>query len=339
MDIDFVLLWVDGEDPVWLKEKNKYAEHLLTQTEEDANGYCRYRSCDDLLRFWFRGIEKNAPWVRRVFFISCGQIPSWLNVNHPALVIVNHMDFIPKEYLPTFNCRPIQFNLHRIKDLSEHFVLFDDDTFLLNPVSPDTFYHDGLPLLQTYLGYLNKGTDCFNRVLWNDYGIVNSYFNIGNAIWNNRRKWFSIKKLGVTYALFNYFCYRVNKTLPVNTYGHLAYPHLKSTIRNVWDTIPEHAQHTCYRRFRADDQLSQQLFSAWNQVSGRFSPISIDCSPGKFFSITPETLQEICLSIERKDLPIICLNDSSNNTDAEHAQTMITDAFRKRFPNKSAFEK
>ncbi|WP_415608027.1 Stealth CR1 domain-containing protein, partial [Leuconostoc falkenbergense] len=27
MPIDFVLLWVDGQDETWLKEKNKYAIH------------------------------------------------------------------------------------------------------------------------------------------------------------------------------------------------------------------------------------------------------------------------------------------------------------------------
>lgn len=338
MDIDFVLLWVNGEDPAWRKEKNEYADILLPFVDDDANGDCRYRGGDDLLRFWFRGVENNAPWIHKIYFISCGQVPSWLNVRHSNLVVLDHKDFIPKEFLPTFNNRPIHFNLHRIKDLSEHFVLFDDDTYILNSISPEDFFHNGLPLLQTYLGYLNKGNDSFSRVLWNDYAVINSHFNIERSIWKNRKKWFSIKDLGLSYALYNFLCYRVNKTLPVYAYGHLAYPQLKSTIRRIWETIPEDALRTCNHRFRSDDQLNQYLFSAWNQASGFFSPTSIDSSPGRFFSITPETEQEICDAIEQSCLPIICLNDSSKNTHAERSLANIKDSFCNRFPKKSTFE-
>lgn len=339
MDIDFVLLWVDGDDPFWTKEKNKYSAETPNNTADDVNGDCRYRGSDELLKFWFRGVEKNAPWVRKIFFISCGQIPTWLNTNHPKLEIVNHKDFVPQEYLPTFNPRPIQFNLHRIKDLSEHFVLFDDDTFLLRPVFPDLFFHNGEPVLPAYLGYLNRGYDHWNRILWNDYGVINTYFNIKKSIWKNRRKWFSIKRIGFSYAIFNFFCFLVNKTLPIYTFGHIAYPHLKSTIDAVWRAIPQEARRTCEKKFRTDDQLNHYLFLAWNQAAGWFSPISVNSIPGLFLSLSPTNMQSICLFIRRKSFPIVCLNDSSNNTDFEQSSACLKESFVACFPEKSAFEK
>ena len=107
--IDFVIPWVDGEDPQWKAEKAGYEKAwspkgvALDETVSigDANADCRYRELG-CLRFWFRGVEQFAPWVNRVFFVTCGQRPSWLNVNHPKLVLVNHRDFIPEKYLPTF---------------------------------------------------------------------------------------------------------------------------------------------------------------------------------------------------------------------------------------------
>ena len=339
MDIDFVILWVDGTDPEWLKERKRYSTHIKCRETDDANGECRYRGNDDLLRFWFRGVEKNAQWVHKIFFVSCGQVPAWLETSHPTLEIVNHKDFIPKEYLPTFNCRSIQFNLHRIRNLAEHFVLFEDDVFLLNTVRPEAFFREENPVLQTYLGYINKGNDNWNRVLWNDYGIVNSHFNIGKAIWKNRHKWFSIKQLGLSYAAYNYFCYRINKTLPVYNISHLAHPHLKSTINEIWKAIPDEANSTSMNKFRSDDQLNHFLFAAWNQASGRFFPISINTSIGKFFTITPKTLLDICKSIDKKEYPVICVNDSSMNTEFEHAWKGITESFARIYPNKSAFEK
>lgn len=339
MDIDFVLLWVDGDDPFWTKEKNKYSAETPNFIAGDVNGDSRYRGSDDLLRFWFRGVEKNAPWVHKIFFVSCGQIPEWLDTSHPKLEIVNHKDFIPKEFLPTFNNRPIHFNLHRIKNLSEHFVLFDDDTYLLNPVLPDVFFREGDPVLPAYLGYLNKGADHWNRILWNDYGVINSSFNIKKSIWNNRRKWFDFKRLGFSYAAYNFLCYLVNKTLPVYTFGHIAYPHLKSTIAAVGEAIPNMVRCTCEKKFRTDDQLNQFLFLAWNQAIGHFSPISINSIPGRFFSLSQTNLQSVCLSIIRKSFPIVCLNDSSNNTYYEKACTRLKESFALCFPEQSAFEK
>ena len=110
--IDFVILWVDGSDEKWLKEKNKY-----TNIKGDAS-INRFRDFGNL-QYLFRGIEKYADFVNNIFFITWGHIPSWLNVNHPKLKIIRHDQFIPNKYLPTFNSNVIELNLHRIKDLSE----------------------------------------------------------------------------------------------------------------------------------------------------------------------------------------------------------------------------
>ena len=65
--IDFVLLWVDGADPVWQKKKNEY------QKKENRAGYDasakRYRDYG-LLKYWFRGVERFAPWVNRIYFLG-----------------------------------------------------------------------------------------------------------------------------------------------------------------------------------------------------------------------------------------------------------------------------
>ena len=136
--IDVVILWVDGNDEKWLIEKNKYSNI------EGNKSINRFRDCDNL-HFLFRGIDKYMPWVNNIFFITCGQIPKWLNINHPKLKLVNHKDYIPEKYLPTFNSNVIEMNLHRINDLSEKFILFNDDIFVIDNIDKDFFFKDGLP--------------------------------------------------------------------------------------------------------------------------------------------------------------------------------------------------
>lgn len=93
-EIDFVITWVDGNDPDWQKQKMEYSmQPDLSQKQDDRKE--RYRDWD-LLRYWFRGVERFAPWVRRIHFVTWGHLPSWLNKEHPKLNIVNHKDFIPK---------------------------------------------------------------------------------------------------------------------------------------------------------------------------------------------------------------------------------------------------
>ena len=121
--IDFVLLWVDGNDPAWRKEKAKYSpESALADAEE------RYRDWG-LLPFLFRGMEKFAPWFRKIHFVTWGHLPEWLNTENEKLHIVRHEDYLPKEALPLFNSSALEIGLHRIPGLSDKFVYFNDDTF------------------------------------------------------------------------------------------------------------------------------------------------------------------------------------------------------------------
>lgn len=133
--VDFVVPWVDDRDPVWRAKKAKHTGSELPE----GNSEVRYRDWDTL-KYWFRGVERFAPWVRYVYFVTDDQMPAWLNVNYPKLRWVKHTDFIPMEYLPTFNSNAIEWNLHRIEGLADHFVYFNDDIFVINDTRPEDFF-------------------------------------------------------------------------------------------------------------------------------------------------------------------------------------------------------
>ena len=97
MDIDFVITWVDMEDPAWQEGFAKYSN----RKENEKNGVSEARFRDyGFLRYWFRGVEKFAPWVRKIHFVASGQKPEWLDLDHPKIHWVDHKDFIPGEFLP-----------------------------------------------------------------------------------------------------------------------------------------------------------------------------------------------------------------------------------------------
>ncbi len=132
--IDFVITWVDGQDKSWRRQRDSYSH---TEGEDDSE--VRYRDWG-ILRYWFRGVEQFAPWVRTIHFVTWGHLPIWLDMEHPKLHIVKHEEYIPKEYLPTFDSCVLEIHLHRIEGLSDHFVYFNDDMFLLRPLKPTFFF-------------------------------------------------------------------------------------------------------------------------------------------------------------------------------------------------------
>ena len=128
IQIDFVVTWLDSSDPEWQKSLAIYS-HKSTGHKEKA----RFRSTDFFL-YWFRAVERYAPWVHKVYLVTNGKFPDWINKDCPKLELVKHADFIPTEYLPTFNCRTIEMHLHNIKGLLEHFEIPKEniDYFLIH---------------------------------------------------------------------------------------------------------------------------------------------------------------------------------------------------------------
>lgn len=335
--IDFVITWVDNTDTQWIAEKQKYQEIEKIVNDIDANSECRYRSNPDLLRYWFRSVEKFASWVNKIHFVTCGQKPAWLNENHPKLNLVNHSDYIPSQYLPTFNTNTIEMNFNRIKDLSEEFVFFNDDMFLLQSVNPEFFFRDGNPVLDTNLSYTRLEYGMISRFMFNDYCIVNNSFDLGKSIWNNRRKWFNFSELGYKRTKRNLFCYVANKTLPVGMYGHLALPHLKSTLEEIWEQHYMVMDQSSYYKFRNDQQVNQWLCCAWNQAKGCFYPAK-DMKIGVSYPVDPKFIDKICDIIRNQRTPQICVNDWWGNTEPEKCDYEISKAFDTILPEKSSFE-
>ena len=96
-------------------------------------------------------------------------------------------------YLPTFNINSIELNLHRIKGLSEHFVFFNDDMFLIDSVRPEDFFKNGFPCdccIETALVQDNIRNP-FANILMNDAALVNMHYNKKEVIKKQAKKWFS----------------------------------------------------------------------------------------------------------------------------------------------------
>ena len=339
-EVDFVLPWVDGADPAWRESRRRFLHEAGAEAKGGggANAECRYRDFGTL-RHWFRAVEAYAPWVRRVFLVTAGQAPEWLDRSCPKLRLVDHRDFIPEAWLPTFNVRPVELNLHRIGDLAERFVLFNDDMFLLRPVGPDFFFRRGLPRLPADLGYPRRvGYNNSNRTVFNDYALVHGSLDVARLLRRRAGKWIDPLRLGPARAAKNLLCLLANGTLPVKPCGHLPTPHLKSTLAEMWERRSDVLGATSSRRFRADDQANQWAAIAWNLATGRFSPVH-GRGRGLLLDLTTANLHAIEAAIAGRTVPQICVNDTDGNDDPERTGAALVRALDAAFPAPSSFER
>ena len=328
-DIDIVIPWVDGSDPEWQQDFKKYA---ALETGRDNNTEIRYRDWDNL-QYLFRGIEKFAPWVRKVHLITTGQKPKWLNMNAPKLNFVRHEDFIPKESLPTFSVRPIELNLHRIEGLAEQFVYFNDDYFLLRPVRPERFFRKGLPCDMAVLDTLPMGGPR-GHMLMNDVNVVNSHFRKSAVLKAHPWKWLNPiygSQLMRTLALMPF------SVFPGFRNHHMPQAFLKSTFREVWDAEEPLLREVSSHRFRDITDVNQYMFRFWQLMSGRFRPVNVTKDSCRY-TLSDRDIDRLTAAIRTQRRDILVMADSDDVSDFSGMVAQINVAFEAILPEKSSFE-
>ena len=338
MDIDIVVTWVDGGDADWAREKRKWQAEAGAKVDDGAE---RYRDWG-LLKYWFRGVARFAPWARKVHFVTCGQRPEWLDPRCPRLNLVDHADYMPELYLPTFSSHPIELNLHRIEGLAEHFVYFNDDMFLLRPVGEELFFRNGVPVhparLHAILPVDDANREIMNHIYLNMMTAINRNFDSKASIAANKSKWLGPREKSPKELAMNLFNAQHNAFVGFGD-EHLPVPITISTMEEVWEKEGPLLEETSLRKFRDARDVSQYLFRYWDLASGNFEPIDVR-RLGKRYTISSE-IEPICDVLRGQRQPMVCLNDMNEPcTDEmyEDIRTALTDAFESVLPEKSEFE-
>lgn len=323
MKIDFVLLWVNPSDTNWVNDFNKYQNNEFTLT--------RYRDWDNL-QYIFRSFEKFTPWVNNIFFITYSHVPEWLNTNISNIKVIKHSEFIPIEILPTFNSLTIEMYLHRINELSEHFVLFNDDFFIIDHVKKDRFFKNNLPCDIPFFNVYHGAGLSINNLVAID--ILNNNFN--------QRKY--LKK-----NLFKIFKFMYSKYYFTNIFlsiwpffigfidHHFPQPYLKSVFLEVWNKEGDNIYNSTKSKFRTSLNISHYLFRYWQIITSNFYPLNV-FRDSIFFSINDNNIDKITTTIRNKSKKILVLNDSCDSN-YESNKLSINNEFSKLFPFKSKYEK
>ncbi len=316
-------------DPAWQKDFSKYSGKIDNSKNEVS--IARFRDYG-LLKYWFRGVEKFAPWVRKIHFVTCGQQPEWLNADHPKLHLVSHSDYIPNEFLPCFNSNLIEIYMHRIAGLAEHFVYFNDDFFIINHTNRDRFFTDGVPN-DIAAFRINLGTSLWSKCLKNNIRIINRRFNKKQIMIRDHDKWFTEeygKKARLT-RLLSFYDEFVTLRTP-----HNAQPYTRTTFEEVWDYAGKELTEMSYNRFRSPLDYTLELFKTWQICRSNFVPYNT-YKDTKMFPLVFKSGKAI-KAIKEQSYSLVCINDSEYIMNFEKTMQGLHASFEDILPQKSGFE-
>lgn len=333
--IDIVVPWVDGSDPVWCKVKNECMRNK--EIDLKANSNIRWQDWENL-QYWFRAVEKFMPWVHKIFFVTWGHFPAFLDTQNPKLEIVRHEEYIPKKYLPTFNANTIEMNVHRISSLSENFLYFNDDVIPLQPIK-ETYYFKGnvvcdeaveSPIMPVDIGDISRWS-CALKV--NDILFINRHFKKRDVQKKSFWKWFYLgygellkRNIGLHYW-YNFAGFHD---------PHMASAMKKSTLKYLWEIEPDTLDAASFNKFRGENDVNQYLIRYWQLCTGNFVPRR---TLGKPYLVTIRNYKSVASDIAEQKYRMISLNEDCTSEEFEIIKAEINSAFEKILPDKSSFEK
>lgn len=308
--VDLVYTHVDGSDCLWLAKKEKYYKSHYNPriNNTDSSSANRYRSRDEL-KYSLRSVDRYLPFIRKIFVVTDGQRPPWLQPSD-KLQIIDHTDIIPSEYLPTFNSHVIEANLHKIPGLSETFLYLNDDMFFGRPLVESDFVNSEKISVFLDEAYTKKGKP---RV--NEYAF--------RSAWKNANAWLDK----------NFFIESRRKM------AHAPSVIKKSVMKELEEKLSFQLSQTCTNKFRSiqDYNITCSLHPYYCIYTGQ-GIINEEISTKTLYLSDNLVNDTSCLDNLSISLPhIFCLEDDIKDT-SPRIDTIINQFMENCFPTPSSFE-
>lgn len=308
---DIIVPWVNPADKAWQELNKKYSK------SKGDNSKQRTRDIH-IFKYFFRGVELNCQWVRKIHLLlqSPSQVPEWLDTSNPKLHIVYHNEYIPQEFLPTFNTFVIEAFFHRIPDLAENFITCNDDFIFTNLTNEDDYFINDLPVdypkLTQHLTcnpvhdklYHGGPYNMFQHVLESSQRIEKQI--TGKCpIYFNFHVPFGLKKSFIEYLWYKY--------------ENLFLPALKDS------------------RFRREHNFVSWLYRFIRLDFGQYIKSKKVITDFSYRELGVSKMKDIMNDILFKK--VVVLNDMLSDRNEALISYQITKILEAKFPNKSSFEK
>lgn len=295
--IDLIITYVNNADRNWLQDFIRTTSlHKPTPT--------RFRSWGTL-KYLFRGIESYMPFIRNVILVVAreSQVPVW--VDKSKVRIVYHRDFIPEQFLPTFNSCTIESYFWRIPDLADRIIYFNDDIFPIGPMAESTFFTGNTPHIKFVEHEKYAKNNMFRSQCRSGVDLVTRALDLPKYAEGTTLRPYHIS------TAFTRSC--------LETVGKLCESLLPNTLT----------------RMRSTKNVNQYIYPYYHYFTNDYVSQTVNY---KYFSLEDRNISEITNEIRQENYQLICLNDSDKIRDYATTRAKLLAGFACKFPGRSRFE-
>lgn len=309
--MDVVVTYVDFTNTKWRQAYETTIIEKYDSTVHTTDSATRTRFVNHgEIRFLLRSIEKHVPWIRNVYIVVDDYLekPEWLT----GVTLVRHRELF-QEYatscLPTFNSQAIETVLHRIPDISEPFLYFNDDMFVGKTIKYEHMLKDSKVSV-----LLSKSKSKVGEPSLNEIGFRCAWKNVNRLL--NARFGKSIR-------------YKLE---------HVPYVISPALMNELWAEFPNEMEKTIHSRFRAihDINVSPALHpyyalhtnKGFIQTELTAKTIYLDLTNKKD---TSKKLKELTESAPH----FFCLEDEDGGTESDNTMRRILETI---YPEMSKYE-
>ena len=306
---DAVITWVDGSEPDYQRKLKEY----LTDNNTLKGQYFQANE----INLCVASIVKYAPFIRKIFIVTDKQRPNLDNIKHLVTLdkveIIDHEEIFRenKDCLPTFNIRSIDALLFKIKNLSDKFIYFNDDMFLVKETSQeDWFINNKAVLTGVWAKTYNK------QVIKTISHRIKKFLNVRPSFNAAQSKAANIVGFHDRYFK-SYHCGR---------------PQIKSVIKSFYDTNPERLKNQIRHKFR-DGRQYMPYSLCWHLLIKK--NLYVESSTNKLVEInkskilSAKKLENILISIDSK-ANVKFLNIQDLNIATQETQQVFQNWFIKK---------
>lgn len=295
--IDLLITYVNNTNDDW----------LAAYQAQNVKSYPQYfRTGNNALKYLLRSVDENLPFINQVFLVvqNASEVPNYVDTS--KVHVVTHSEFIPAEYLPTFNSVMIESFFGNIEGLSEHFLYMCDDFFILNELSKSDFYTS------------------------DDKAI--SYWQ-HEAITNGARSGYQemlIRSSTLIFGITRENAIAKGSVLKVN---HTIRPYLKSVYSECYDKFHDEIAPTL-TRFRSSKNYSIDIVDGYHNMTGK----AINNLTIRTIVINNNMTDTQLQSALGQEADILCIGDIDENVDI-YENPILTQFLQLKFTSLSRYEK
>ena len=295
--IDLILTYVNSSDSSWVKD-------YIRTTKTHNPSATRFRSWGTL-KYLLRSIDTYMPFVRNVVLVVAkpSQVPAWLNQKN--IRVVYHEDFIPKQFLPTFNSCTIESFFWNIPDLADRIIYFNDDMFPINMLKESDFFTDSSPNIRFTDPEVYAAASVFRNQCRSGMDMIMKALDLPR---------FESGKIIRPYHISTAFTRDC----------------LDSVAKLCKDMIPD-----TITTLRAFKNVNQYIYAYYHYFTNTYTEKTVDY---KYFELADRTIDAVVEEILNGEHQMVCINDSDKMKDFSKISRQLTLCFTKKFPDKSRFE-